>query len=342
METAVQNRRLNWLDVMKLLCILGVYCNHSSAGPHYMALFAYINGAFFFCSGYVASHHHARNFRQFARDKFVAIFWPYTTFALLTLAVRSRLTEVDLADFFKSFLYGSRSYCCSITFWFLPCLFVMTLYYYGISRAVKNKYGVLALCFALSCAVKILHEAPVLPWGLDMAARYLIYYALGDFLAHHGAALPKRARYAAMGAGCTWAMLTLRDAGGLPQRLLGQPLPLVGQYLQQFVTTLSLIAVLYAAAHALQNASLLARLGRSTVILCCCEEISEIVPPYLWQSAGFAPLQPVGWAAILYRLFGAALTCVCIVWPVNRFLPWMVKCPFPRKQNAPAGRAHES
>ena len=205
MENAVQNRRLNWLDVMKLLCILGVYCNHSSAGPHYMALFAYINGAFFFCSGYVASRHHARNFLQFARDKFVAIFWPYTTFALLTLAVRSRLTEVDLADFIKSFLYGSRSYCCSITFWFLPCLFVMTLYYYGISRAVKNKYGVLALCFALSCAVKILHEAPVLPWGIDMAARYLVYYALGDFLAHHGAALPKRARYAAAGAGCAGA-----------------------------------------------------------------------------------------------------------------------------------------
>ena len=175
-----------------------------------------------------------------------------------------------------------------------------------------------------------------------MAARYIVYYALGDFLAQSEGEFSKRTRYAAAGAGCAWAVLAVVFAGELPQLLLGRPLPLVGQYLQQFVTTLSLIAVLYTAAHALQNASLLAKLGRSTVILCCCEEISEIVPPYLWQSAGFAPLQPVGWAAILYRLFGAALTCVCIVWPVNRFLPWMVKCPFPRKQNAPAGRAHET
>ena len=210
----------------------------------------------------------------------------------------------------------------------------MSLYYYGISRAIRSPGGVLALCFAVSCAVKFLHEAPTLPWGVDMAARYLVYYALGDFLAHHGAALPKPARYAALGAGCTWAALTLLFAGGLPQRLLGRPLPLAGLYVQQFVTTLSLICLLYTTARALQNVALLAKLGRSTVIFCCCEEIAEIVPAFLWQSAGFAPLQPAGMAAVLYRLFTAVLVCVCIVIPVNRFFPWMVKFPGKAKNAA--------
>ena len=77
-----------------------------------------------------------------------------------------------------------------------------------------------------------------------MAARYLIYYALGDFLAQSEGEFPKPARYAAAGAGCAWAVLAVVFAGELPQQLLGRPLPLVGQYLQQFVTTLSLIAVL--------------------------------------------------------------------------------------------------
>ena len=333
MQAAAQTRRLSWLDVMKLLCILAVYCDHSNAGDHYQALFAYVNGAFFFCSGYTASRR-ASSFGQFARDKFTAIFWPYTTFAVLTLAVRACLTQVNAADYALRFLYGSRDYCCSITFWFLPCLFVMSLYYYGISRAIRSPGGVLALCFAVSCAVKFLHEAPTLPWGVDMAARYLVYYALGDFLAHHGAALPKPVRYAALGAGCTWAALTLLFAGGLPQRLLGRPLPLAGLYVQQFVTTLSLICLLYTTARALQNVALLAKLGRSTVIFCCCEEIAEIVPAFLWQSAGFAPLQPAGMAAVLYRLFTAVLVCVCIVIPVNRFFPWMVKFPGKAKNAA--------
>ena len=45
MQAAAQTRRLSWLDVMKLLCILAVYCDHSNAGDSYQALFAYVNGA---------------------------------------------------------------------------------------------------------------------------------------------------------------------------------------------------------------------------------------------------------------------------------------------------------
>ena len=173
MQAAAQTRRLSWLDVMKLLCILAVYCDHSNAGDHYQALFAYVNGAFFFCSGYTASRR-ATSFGQFARDKFTAIFWPYTTFAVLTLAVRACLTQVNAADFALRFLYGSRDYCCSITFWFLPCLFVMSLYYYGISRAIRSPGGVLALCFAVSCAVKFLMVCICRLLALRNLLRYLI------------------------------------------------------------------------------------------------------------------------------------------------------------------------
>ena len=334
MEKTAQNGRIQWLDAMKALCILTVFFVHGTLGGHYAALFNYVNGAFFFCSGCMASRHLDRKFADYAKSRFVAILWPYTTFAVLTLAVRACLTDVDVADYIARFFYGSRSYCCSLTFWFLPCLFVMSLYYYIVRHIVKNDGAALAVCFAVSCAVKILHEAPTLPWGVDTAARFLIYYALGDVCTRRAGQLKKPVLYAGLGAGCVWAALTFIFAGGLPAMLLGHPLPLYGEYLHQFITTLALIAVYFVLAYLLRNAAPLRKLGRYTVVLCCTEEITKTVFPFLWQHLGVPAFEPMGTFAVLYGIGMALLCCLVILQPIAKFAPWMIRCPFVDKKAA--------
>ena len=56
----------------------------------------------------------------------------------------------------------------------------MEIYYHVLTRLLKNRWLVLAVCAAISFWVKMVHEGPEYLWGVEVAGRYLIYYALGD------------------------------------------------------------------------------------------------------------------------------------------------------------------
>ncbi|MEG0803895.1 MAG: acyltransferase family protein, partial [Pygmaiobacter sp.] len=180
--------RIAWIDVLKGLGIYLIYVVHLPGNTGNFNLFFMIFAVplFFFAGGLTAQRSKERPFRVFLRDKTQKILIPYFAFGLLTMAVRmivlpeSKLGE--LIGWTKQLALGRRNNLFAASLWFLPCYFCVTLLYHGLQRVLKNQWLLLGVCTVLSLAVRFSIDAPLLPWGLDSAVRYLFYYALGDVL----------------------------------------------------------------------------------------------------------------------------------------------------------------
>ena len=57
------------------------------------------------------------------------------------------------------------------------------LYYQVLLRFIKSKWLRLTICIGASFVFRIFSEGNVLPWGIDNAVKFLIYYSAGDFFA---------------------------------------------------------------------------------------------------------------------------------------------------------------
>ncbi len=341
-------RRCGWLDVMKLLCLFCVYAMHCDGmGRYGLAMFPAIP-CLFFCSGCTAARHADISFRRYAAHKAATLLWPYFTFGFLSLLVCVIAEEWPLGyilDWLRRFFYACRANSPVTALWFLPCLFIMSLYYYGLRRLIQNRWALLAVCFALSAAVKILHETPVLPWGVDLAARYLIYYALGDLVFQSLEKKPLAQRSRGVWAVCSVGTLAAVSfyylyfyyQSGYFASLLGVGMPLLAIYAEQFFAALGLIVCLGAAGAALQKVPGLCRAGQATLVYCGVEQIVKTLTPLAFQAFGLT-MYEAGGAPMLLQTAGLLLIAYYVLAePIRKYLPWMLRWPFAAaKEKAPA------
>ena len=180
--------RYNWLDIMKLIAIWLMYTTHYDGMGRFGILGLYsVLGILFFSSGFTAFTRKDSPLLQFIKGKFISIMVPYFAFCFLTLAIRAFMLEMSMGEMIawtRGILSGVRNQVPLAAMWFLPCLFCMEIYYHVLTRLLKNRWLVLAVCAAISFWVKMVHEGPEYLWGVEVAGRYLIYYALGDVFSH--------------------------------------------------------------------------------------------------------------------------------------------------------------
>lgn len=329
--------RYAWLDVMKLLAMYFVYVVHySGMGRYGILLLAALVPCFFFASGFTVYRHADDAFLPFLFTRLRRIIWPYFVFGFLSLAVRIFVLEMSMGEIIawvRSFLYGSRANIPVAALWFLPCLFCMSLLYHVLRRFLRNPWLLLGVCFAISAAVKLIHEAPVLPWGVDMAGRFLIYYALGD-VAH---TLTEGKTLAALPAWqkCALGVFTLGNiyvlythfyfGRGYFASLLGiAELPLWAQYAEQFLLALNALWCVTALAVVLSPIPGLQRAGRYTLVLCGTEQIVKTLVVLAFTGLGFT-LPDTGGAAMLLQAAGMLMVAYyAFARPIARYLPWML------------------
>jgi fucose 4-O-acetylase-like acetyltransferase len=343
MQEQTVARRCGWLDIMKLLCLFFVYAMHCDGmGRYGLAMFPAVP-CLFFCSGCTAARHAEAPFRGYAAHKAATLLWPYFTFGFFSLLVRVIIEEWPLGyilDWLRRFFYACRTTSPVTTLWFLPCLFFMSLYYYGLRRIVKNRWALLAVCFALSTAVKVIHETPILPWGIDLAARYLVYYALGDLVFQSLAQKPLAQRShgfrAAAGIGTLAAVglyyMYFYYQSGYFASLLGVEMTTPAIYAEQFLAALCLIVCFGAAGAALQNVPGLCRAGQATLVFCGVEQIVKTLTPLAFQAFGLT-LYEAGGAPMLLQMAGLLLIAYeLLAVPIEKYMPWMLRWPFSKQQ----------
>jgi fucose 4-O-acetylase-like acetyltransferase len=336
-------RRCGWLDIMKLLSLFLVYTAHfDGMGRYGLAIFPIVP-CLFFASGCTAARHIDAPFLRYAAHKAATIVWPYFTFGFLSLFVRVIIEEWPLGyilDWMRKFLYACRTTSPVTTLWFLPCLFFMSLYYYGLRRLLKNRWALLGVCFAISAAVKFIHETPVLPWGIDIAARYLVYYALGDFifaafsekpLAQRGLGFKTFAALGTAGAAFLYYLYFYYQSGYFAS-LLGVEMSTAANYAEQFGAALCLIWCVGAAGWVLQGIPGLCRAGQATLVFCGVEQIVKTLTPLAFQAFGLTLYEEGGAPMILQAAGLLVIAYFLMAEPIRKYLPWMLHCPFSLRQ----------
>ena len=335
--------RYGWLDVMKLIAIWLMYTTHYDGMGRYGLVGLYtLLGILFFASGFTVFVREEQDFLPFLKEKFLRLMVPYFLFGLLALAVRVFLFELtigDMIDWVKRLAWGARNVCPLAAMWFLPCLFFMELYHHLARRVFRNRWLVLGIAAAVSAAVKLIHEGAVLPWGIDMAGRFWIYYAIGDTAswiwrrqraAGTAPGLPVKAVLAAGVIGACY-VLYVNFYYGLNYfpSLLGIAEPSYPvQSLLTFLYECSGIVCALCAGLVLQKIPLLCRMGQMTLVLCGTEQIIKIVLPMLLAAVGIA--MPDSGTAVggnvmaLQAMLMIAAAYAAFAVPIRRYFPWML------------------
>ncbi len=179
-----ESKRYGWIDCLKLVAVYSVYlCHAPGLGRIGFLAIAFQLPCFFFASGFFALNAQKYSPMALIANKFIRTMVPYFSFSIVSLAMRVVFYEYSLGEiiaFFGDMLYASRTRVAVTALWFFPCLFIMSVIYYFLRRLIKNPIVLTLLCFGLSAAVKLIHEAPTLPWGVDQAVRFIIYFCIGD------------------------------------------------------------------------------------------------------------------------------------------------------------------
>ncbi len=281
--------RLGWVDVLRGMAIFFIRVGHygDAAGPLYPFVYVFQVQLFFFISGLFAGRSLPLAAPQALKKFAKRILLPYLILSAVNVVFFTFYNGLGLrgmAELALNCLAARRNACYVSTLWFFPCLFIVTALYYFLARLIKNRYALVAVCFALSMAMRLIKEEPQWLFSADSAVLYIFYYALGDFVMPYIRAFsfgaltgPRKALFTATAA-LAAGFAAIWYAG--PQRFYAFIGAAPGLVAVKFINVFAALALIYfflLAAALLRRASPLAALGRYTFIFAGTELLSIVV-----------------------------------------------------------------
>ena len=340
---AAKNQRYNWTDVLKAFSIFFIIYSHLGSNPLSVYFFTFMVNIFFFASGLTAKHSLEKPFRQFAFSRFQRLIVPYFSFGIVAILIKLFIDtheSFSMADMIRQLLYACRTNTFAVTLWFLPCLFVMGIYYYTLAKFVKNKWLRLGLCAVVSLCFRMFSEGNVLPWGIDNAVRYLVYYAAGDATADFFNSLSEKPSLiiskkwpAVLFAGSVaLAYIQYGYGGEFILNLLNLPLVYETYALSGAVYALNNIFMFSLISIFMQHVKGLQHLGRQSLAVCCLEVPVNRFVMYTFSTLGLQPnLGTHGNLLILATIF--VLTALAAARFIDNYFPFMLGV-FPKNSAA--------
>lgn len=341
----MEKKRYGWLDVMKLLCVYGVYVLHYPAANRVGLFFgSFVIGALFFASGCAASGQADTPVMPFIKKRLFRLMVPYFAFGLGTLAVRVLLVEMPLGEIIgwvRGLFWGRRNEVPLPALWFLPCLFWMSVGYHLLRRYIHNRGGLLAVCFAISVFVKMVHEGPLLPWGIEQAGRFLIYYALGDFifawlqkLEKHPLPLWGMGLLAGFLLVNLFVFYTNFYYGNMyfPSLVGIQELPFPAMATLAFLYQCNGAICVMALSMLLSGLPGLCRAGRYTLVFCGAESLVKTLVPLACEACGLVNNWSDGSHTLLHAALMMVVAYYLIARPLETHYPWVLGRFTPKKQ----------
>lgn len=191
--------RLHWIDALKGIGImLVVFAHHSLPVALDTYIFSFHMPLFFFISGFLFDFgKYAESAANFVKGRFTSLMVPYFFFALITClfyflldtAFQPGVTNIDF--FQNSALYGIYSILYSLgpmvsynpPLWFLSCLFVTELLFYGFAKKYYGEPKKLVLWLTAAGILGYLYSVYVpfrIPWNADVALSAVVFYGAGN------------------------------------------------------------------------------------------------------------------------------------------------------------------
>ncbi|RPJ79379.1 MAG: acetyltransferase [Alphaproteobacteria bacterium] len=191
--------RLNWIDALKgigiMLVVLG---HHSLPAALDTYIFSFHMPLFFFISGFLFDFgKYSKSGANFVKGKFRSLLLPYFFFAFLTclfyclldIVYQPKVTNIEFCE--ANALYRIYSILYALgplisynpPLWFLPCLFVTELLFYGFAKKYYLEpkklvfwlivIGILGYLYAMYVPFRLL-------WNADVALTAVVFYGAGN------------------------------------------------------------------------------------------------------------------------------------------------------------------
>lgn len=185
-------QRVIWADILKWIGMLLIYWGHLPVSDNtYLFIFAQHVPLFFFAAGFFATMEPQEgSFWAFLLKKIRSLVLPYVIFSILTIAyfliVKTRSFS-EVPQMLLDTLLGIRNRTPAIQLWFLPCLFVISVFFEIAKRVIRSKVFLALIVVALyAVGITCLGHQPSMDpswvWNVDSAMLYLLYYFLGALL----------------------------------------------------------------------------------------------------------------------------------------------------------------
>lgn len=195
----MNNQKSYWIDALKAFGILLVVIGHSGApGIIGKMIYGFHMPLFFMISGYLFDDKKwlSKGFCRFTKNRLIYIKL-YFIWAAINLALNFPIELLYNGYSFKETIDstlnhirwilisygGSKDFPNCTPLWFLPCLFVCSLYLYGIVKLEHQKgikYSLLVTLLMLIANYLLeLNEKLILPWHIDVALGASVFMYVG-------------------------------------------------------------------------------------------------------------------------------------------------------------------
>lgn len=181
-------KRLTWLDMAKGYGILFVMLGHLTDDNLYYWIYSFHLPMFFILSGFVFKAD--MDFKTFFKKKVKSIIVPYFCLALpmsifytIQQAVEGKFTGGTLIYAFLGPFAQLRLW----TIWYLACLFVVNLMFYGTVKWLKTE-GKLAIAAVIITSLGLTYYflgGPIIPWCIDAAVMAYPFFFIGYLCKQH-------------------------------------------------------------------------------------------------------------------------------------------------------------
>ena len=185
-------QRILWADILKWAGMLLIYLGHLPVSENtYLFIFAQHVPLFYFAAGFFAAMTPKEgSFWAFLLKKIRSLLLPYVIFSFLTIIymlIVRMYTFSDVPRMLLQTLFGIRNQTPAIQLWFLPCLFVISVFFEILKRIIRSRIFIAVIVIALYVVGTFFlgHQPTNDPswfWNADSAFVYLLFYFLGALL----------------------------------------------------------------------------------------------------------------------------------------------------------------
>ncbi len=189
-------KRIEWIDIIKYLCIMLVMLTHLESCPELLRVFfiPFFLNLFFFCSGYVYKNN--RGFKDFFKKKIRQLFIPWLVFSCFNIFLRKIISFHEHSNMLEELKWNFLQIRGSNDgLWFIAALFITYMpFYFYIREYEKSKSKYKNIIFVsisvILSFVSILYtklmptnllpwNSANLPWHIEYIFQAMLYMFIG-------------------------------------------------------------------------------------------------------------------------------------------------------------------
>ena len=194
-----QTSRIDYIDIAKALGMFTIIWGHIMLyGMTNYIVYAFHIPLFFFLSGMMFRQEKYPTFISFLKKRAKTLLIPYVIYSFATwlvwygyiLFTHSNVDSV-IEPLFQTFIaQGSGGFLVhNVPLWFVTCLFVVEIGYYGLAKLTQNQIIVASIACAVIGTYMMkdysFFDFKLLPWNIEVAFCAIPFYALGNILMKH-------------------------------------------------------------------------------------------------------------------------------------------------------------